>query len=203
MTEPQKYINDLAAYLSPLAAKDRDDALEFYDEYIADAGLNTRKAIEEKLGTPRQLGHKILADYSIKVNDKAAKKGPASAKSSWRVFWWVLVAIITSPITLGLGIAVLAVLIGIGAAALGLIIGIIAMIGSIAVIAVVALYAGVTLLIVEPFSGLFYLGIGLTLIGLFLICVPLSYWLIRLIAQGIANFAKFLYNRIQARREAK
>ena len=203
MTEAQKYINDLAAYLSPLKAEERDDALEFYDEYITDAGLDTRSAIEEKLGTPRQLGHKILADYSIKMNDESAKQGPASAKSSWRVVWGVLAARVTSPITFGLAIAALVVLIGVGVAALGLIIGIIAMIMSIAVVAVVALYAGIALMTVEPFSGLFYVGLGLTFIGLFLVCVPLSYWLIRLIAQGIANFAKFLYNKTQARREAK
>ena len=100
MNERQKYINDLSIYLRQLTDEERNDALEFYDEYIADAGLETRTAIEERLGTPRQLSHKILADYSIKANNESIKEGhPASPHSSWRVFWWVLVAIITSPIT--------------------------------------------------------------------------------------------------------
>ena len=55
MNERQKYINDLSIYLRQLTDEERNDALEFYDEYIADAGLETRTAIEERLGTPRQL----------------------------------------------------------------------------------------------------------------------------------------------------
>ncbi len=190
MNERQKYINDLSIYLRQLADEERNDALEFYDEYIADAGLETRTAIEERLGTPRQLSHKILADYSIKANNESIKEGhPASPHSSWRVFWWVLVAIITSPITFGLGIAVLALLLAAGGVALSLIVGI------------VALIFGIGLLATNLFSGLFYLGLGVTLIGLFLVCLPLIYWLIRVIVQGIANFAKFIYAKVQARRK--
>ena len=195
MNERQKYINDLSIYLRQLADEERNDALEFYDEYIADAGLETRTAIEERLGTPRQLSHKILADESIKEGY------PASPHSSWRVFWWVLVAIITSPITFGLGIAVLALLLAAGGVALSLIVGIVALIFGVAVIAIVSLYIGIGLIATNLFSGLFYLGLGVTLIGLFLVCLPLIYWLIRVIVQGIANFAKFIYAKVQARRK--
>lgn len=204
MTEREKYIADLARYLGTLSDDERNDALEFYDEYIADAGLEQRSAIEAKLGTPRQLSHQILADYSIKTNNESTSQGhPASAHSSWRVFWWVLIAIITSPLTFGLGIVLLGVLIGAAGLALGLIAGLLAIVLSVGVIAAVSIYAGAGLLFTtEFFAGLFYLGLGLTMIGLFLVCLPLVYWLIRLIIQGIANFAKFLYAKVQARRES-
>lgn len=202
MNERQKYINDLSIYLRQLTDEERNDALEFYDEYIADAGLETRTAIEERLGTPRQLSYKILADYSIKANNESIKEGhPASPHSSWRVFWWVLVAIITSPITFGLGIALLALLLAAGGVALSLIVGIVALIFGVAAIAIVSLYIGVGLIATNLFSGLFYFGLGVTLIGLFLVCLPLIYWLIRVIVQGIANFAKFIYAKVQARRK--
>ena len=145
MNERQKYINDLSIYLRQLADEERNDALEFYDEYIADAGLETRTAIEERLGTPRLLAA--------------------------------------------------------GGVALSLIVGIVALIFGVAVIAIVSLYIGIGLLATNLFSGLFYLGLGVTLIGLFLVCLPLIYWLIRVIVQGIANFAKFIYAKVQARRK--
>lgn len=113
----------------------------------------------------------------------------------------MLVAIITSPITFGLGIALLALLLAAGGVALSLIVGIVALIFGVAVIAIVSLYIGIGLLATNLFSGLFYLGLGLTLIGLFLVCLPLIYWLIRVIVQGIANFAKFIYAKVQARRK--
>lgn len=204
MNDQQKYLKELTDYLSPLKDADRDDALEFYEEYLDDAGLDTITAIEEKLGTPRQLSYKILADYSIKDNDESTQdRRPASAHSSWRTFWWILVAIVTSPLTFGFSILLLCLLIAAGGVAFGLIVAVIAIVLSIAGIAVASTYIGIGLIATAPFSGLFYLGIGLSLIGLFLICIPLSYWFIRLIIQGIANFAKFLYNKIQTRRESK
>ena len=202
MNERQKYISDLSIYLRQLTDEERNDALEFYDEYLADAGLETRMAIEKRLGTPRQLSHKILADYSIKANNESIKDGhPASAHSSWRVFWLVLVAIITSPITFGLGIALLALLLAVGGVALGLIVGMIALIFGVATVAIVSLYVGIGLIATKLFSGLFYFGLGLALIGLFLVCLPLIYWLIKVIIQGIANFAKFIYAKVQTRRK--
>ena len=200
MNERQKYINDLSIYLRQLTDEERNDALEFYDEYIADAGLENRTSIEKRLGTPRQLSHKILADYSIKANNESLKEGhPASPHSSWRVFWWVLVAIITSPITFGLGIALLVLLLAAGGIAFGLIAGIIVLIFGVAAIAIISLYVGIGLIATNLFSGLFYLGLGVTLIGLFLVCLPLIYWLIRVIVQGIANFAKLIYAKVQVR----
>ena len=62
MNERQKYINDLSIYLRQLADEERNDALEFYDEYIADAGLETRTAIEERLRSEeRRVGKECAA----------------------------------------------------------------------------------------------------------------------------------------------
>lgn len=202
MNEREKYIADLSSCLGQLTKDERSDALEFYDEYIADAGLESRKAIEDQLGTPRQLSRKILADYSIKENDQSQEKAHlGSVHSSWRVFWWVLAAIVASPLAFMLGILMLAVLIAVAALGFGLVVGAIGVIFGIVVGAGLSLYAGCAVILSVPFTGLFYLGIGLSLIGLCLVCLPLLYWFIRLIAQAVANLAKFLYRKIQARRE--
>lgn len=204
MNEREKYIADLATHLHALTKEERDDALEFYDEYIADADLTTRAAIEEKLGTPRQLSHKILADYSIKSNEQAKKEGQTgTTHSSWQVFWWVLIAIVTSPITFGIGLAMLIILFVAAVCVFALAVSAVGIVGGLIVAAVVSLYAGCAVLFSAPFTGLFYLGIGLSLLGLFLVCLPLLYWFIRLLVQGMANLAKFLYGKIQARRANK
>lgn len=203
MNEREKYISDLASYLSPLTTEERRDALEFYDEFIADGDLTSRQTIEARLGTPRQLSRKILADYSIKANDQSKENGkPASTHSSWRVFWWVLLAIITSPLTFGIGLVAVVTLIALAACLFGVVIGAVALVGSFAVAAVATLYIGVGLLATAPMTGLFYGGIGLSAIGGFMVCLPLLYWLVRLLAQAIANFAKFVYQKIQSRKGA-
>lgn len=201
MNEREKYITELAGYLGPLTAAERQDALEFYDEFIADGNLTSRGAIEAKLGTPKQLSRKILADYSIRANNQSAQDGPASTHSSWRAFWWILLAIIASPFTFGLGMVAIALLIAVAACLLGLVVGAIAVVASLVITAGATLYTGVALLFTDTMVGLFYAGIGLASVGVFMICLPLLYWFIRLLAQAAANFAKFLYQRIQRRKE--
>lgn len=53
MNERERYIADLATYLRGIDKNDREDVLEFYSEYIEDADLQERSAIEKKLGTPK------------------------------------------------------------------------------------------------------------------------------------------------------
>ena len=47
-----RYLVELEKFLSALNKEDRQDALEFYDEYISDANLKTKEQIEAKLGNP-------------------------------------------------------------------------------------------------------------------------------------------------------
>ncbi|WP_265891459.1 hypothetical protein [Limosilactobacillus pontis] len=42
MNARERYIADLASHLSPLTDVERQDALEFYDEFIADGDLTSR-----------------------------------------------------------------------------------------------------------------------------------------------------------------
>ena len=62
-------MTELEEYLDALTADEKSDVIEFYNEYIDDAGLETTDEIEKRLGTPRQLSRKVLADYSIKATD--------------------------------------------------------------------------------------------------------------------------------------
>lgn len=202
MNEREKYIADLAGYLSALSAADRQDALEFYDEYIADGNLDSRAAIEKQLGSPRQLSRQILADYSIKANTAASQNGrPASPHSNWRVFWLIVAAIVTSPFTLGIGLLIAAGLIVIAAVFFGIMVTAVALVVALAVTAVMTLYVGLGLLATATMTGLFYCGVGLATIGAFLVCLPLLVWLVRFLAQAVANLAKYIYRKLKAHRK--
>lgn len=201
MDARKKYIQELSKYLNTLPATERVDAIDFYDEYIADAQYDSWEQITAELGTPRQLSHQILADYSIKANEKDGGKGKvASTQSSWRVFWLVLIAIVTSPLTLVLSVVALGILIAALGVVLGIVVGLLAIIVGLLVTAGAMLYTGFGLLLAVPMTGIFYLGLGLVVLGGFLIFIPLGYWIIRWLAQGIANLSKFLYQKLQQRR---
>ena len=65
------------------------------------------------------------------------------------------------------------------------------------------IYIGVAMLFSSWAVGLFYLGLGLLALGGLLVVIPLVYWLIRLILQGIANFSKYLYDNLSKKRKEK
>lgn len=202
MDAREKYLSALKKYLVPLAAEEKDDALDFYGEYITDAGYQKYDEITAELGTPRQLSRKILADYSIRENDQENKSGhAASAHSSWRVFWLVVLAIITSPITFALSLGALLVLVIALAVVFGITVGLLGIILGLFVAACATVYTGFGLILAVPMTGIFYIGAGLSILGVLLICIPLSYWVIRWLAQVVANLSKWIYQKIDQRRE--
>ena len=200
----QKYISELKKLLAPLTVEERTDALDFYNEYIEDAGYNSYQQIVKEMGNPRQLSHKILADYSIKANDEETKSGhTASPHSIWRVFWLIIIAIVTSPITFALSLGALVVLICALAAVFGVSVGILGTLAGLVFAAGVLLYSGIGVVVAAPMTGILYIGFGITILGILLFCIPLVYWIIRWLAQAIANLAKYIYQKLVQRRAEK
>ncbi|HIW89866.1 MAG TPA: DUF1700 domain-containing protein [Candidatus Ligilactobacillus excrementipullorum] len=196
-----RYLVDLEEYLSGMNEDEKKSVLEYYEEYLADAGLETREEIEKELGTPRQLSRTILADQSIKQSERESKAGHfASPHSNSRMIWLIALAVITSPFTLAIGFFALIALIVIGAILLGIVISLVVMIAAAVVVAGMALYAGLGLLFSAPFVGLFYIGGSLAAVAVLMIVIPILYWLCAAVIQGIANFSRFIYRKYGKRK---
>ena len=58
----EQYLQELRKSLKVLPQEDRDEAIEFYEEYFDDAGIENEGKVIEELGDPKQLGKKILID---------------------------------------------------------------------------------------------------------------------------------------------
>lgn len=158
----------------------------------------------KELGNPRQLSHKILADYSIKANNEEIKNNhTASPRSNWRVFWLVVIAIITSPITFVLSLGALIVLICALAAVFRVSVGILGTLVGLIFSSGIMIYSGLGVIATAPMTGILYAGIGVTMIGFLLLCIPVGYWIIRWLAQAIANLAKYIYQKLLQRKAEK
>ena len=58
----ETYLQELRKALKVLPQTDRDEAIEFYEEYFDDAGIENEAKVIEELGDPKVLGKKILID---------------------------------------------------------------------------------------------------------------------------------------------
>lgn len=200
----EAYLAQLRQQLAQLTEDERADVLDFYTEYIEDAQL-TADDVLVRLGTPRQLARKILADYSIKQNESTLETGQrATAKSNVSLVWVIILAILSTPVTIPISILLLVIIFTILLSAAvvigGILITILGAIVGLAAIGGVALYFGVGLILTNFFIGTAYLGMGLAGIGLALVLIPFLVLMTKVLCQAFANFFRFLYRKFAARR---
>ena len=172
-SEITKYLQELKKYLRRLDDSEIKDIEDFYTEYLEDAGVQTRAEIEEKVGTPRQLSLRILADYSLK--DDGKESGGILPKTNIKTAWLIILALLATPATLIIGVALLGVLVAAIGVAFAVTVTIIALAGAAIFITLTSLYVGIFLLFTKLGVGLFYLGIGIIGIGALMVILPIIY----------------------------
>lgn len=199
------YLAQFTALLAQLQPAEREEVLEFYREYLLDAQLDTYAACVAELGTPKQLARKILADYSIRFNENLDDHQTTHQKSkaNIRAIWLIGLALLSTPITIPVAIAVLAVMASLGVVVIALLFTAIAIIVGITVLALTSLTAGIGVFSQSLWTGLFYIGAGLAAIGAELLFFPIVVWVFNLIIQGVATIAKRLYHRFVKRNRAE
>jgi len=203
----EEYIAELRRRLRALPEDDARDAIEYYENYLSDAGDDAQGAIAS-LGSPAELAATVLAEYAVKEppqenisgeNDSPPKYTPYTPKSDFKIAWAIILAVFAAPIALPLAIAVVAValsllvslvavVISFGAAGLGLIIG-----------GVLYFFAGFTFFGEGVGAVLMYIGSGLFAVGV----GSLMLWAtVALSKYGVGGIIK-LVGKIILRRKSK
>ncbi|GAB6091941.1 DUF1700 domain-containing protein [Furfurilactobacillus curtus] len=202
----ETYLSELQRRLHGLTEEERADVLDFYTEYIEDANLTDGDEIIAKLGTPKQLARKVLADYSIKENETAEQNGERrSPRSNATMVWLIILAVLSTPVTIPAAIGIILILLlvifmAILAVGLAVVLAI-TLLAAGMMVAGVSLYTGFWLLGSHIFIGIAYIGIGLTGLGGALVLMPLFYYIVRWLIQMIANFIRFAYRKFSNRRQ--
>ena len=95
-----EYMKVLSKKLRRLPKEDYERAVEYFEEYFADAGLeNEQKAIED-LGTPEEAARELIMDLA----EENADKPPKTVKRGMRAIWIRILGICAAPIALPLAL---------------------------------------------------------------------------------------------------
>lgn len=168
MMTKEEFINELRRRLRSLPESDANDAIEYYENYLNDAGDEVEQAIAG-LGAPAEVAATILAEYVTKESTK--DKSIVTPKRGLSVAWAVILAVFAAPIALplpalvvivaiALFISLLAVLFSLGiAGAAAILAGIIYVIAGFA-----AISQGIAMVLMFIGSGLVAIGVGILLI---------------------------------------
>lgn len=163
-----EFLKDLEYRLRLIPQDDRNDAVEYYKEYINDMELGENDNVEAILGTPKEVASKIIGDCTQKVIDNQKEK--KTVKGTGAVIWFIILAIFSLPISLPLAIVAIAVVLVVVIVVFALLIALLAMvaaiiIGGFSMIPMSLMWAG------SLGQKLFFSGIGImaTVLGIVLI----------------------------------
>lgn len=199
------YLNRFSALLVQLDDQERDEVVEFYREYLLDAAIQEYDDCVAELGTPKQLARKVLADYSIRFNENLTSDTSKTqrSKAGVRTIWWIILALISTPITIPVLLVVLLALFVLGVLAFAALVTIAGLVFGAAIVAIGMIAAGVAVFTQSIWVAIFYLGCGFTILGAGLLLFPLVVWFISILIQGVSRLAQNLYHRVVKKNRAE
>lgn len=184
------YMKKLAHNLRRLPKEDYDKAIEYFEEYFADAGPENEQQAIADLGSPDEAAKALIVDLAA----QNIKEKPKTMKRGLSALWIAILAVCSAPVTLPIAICILAVV-----AVLFICVGIVlfcVVISAVAATAsgVLTLFGGIILLFRSLGDGLCNIGLGLfsTGIGILFVygAILLFKWLIRKASVSLGKMTK-------------
>ncbi|MCQ2545603.1 MAG: DUF1700 domain-containing protein [Clostridia bacterium] len=164
----QEFILALRSELKKLPPEEIVAATEFFEEYFDDvlaSGEKTESEIVNELGSPKKVAAEIKADYAARIlegDETVLDKKPSAGKKISAV-WWVVLGIISAPVSIPLACCIAFVAICIFFGLLGIMIFIYATIIGCACGAIGTVVFGIIAFGSSLATGFMFVGIGLLL----------------------------------------
>lgn len=223
-----EFMKRLEELLADISEDEREEALQYYEDYFDDAGVEKEAEIIEELVSPEQVARKIQAGLSgddgefseegyrdsrfegwrqmpetrTDADRKAAGKMPRKPANLWKLLAIVLLCILLAPIVIPVGFAALVGIIGVLLAVLVTAAGI--GISGVVMIAggIVAFGYGVVCMFGSPAGGILMLGAGCLLAAVGILVSLLILWLCRrvvpVLIQGAVNLISYPFRKAGA-----
>ena len=215
-----EFMRQLESLLQNISPMEREEALQYYNDYFDDAGPENEQDVLDALGNPARVAESIKRDQSIngtvgnsvkhpivKRSDSQSgqegqgsqEKGRKEEMPTWQLVLWIVLGIVLSPIALSLLTALVSALFGLIVAWFSLIFGI----GFTALVLVVLLFVlgavGIANLITSPFMGVALIGGGLICGGIGILFLMLTVALAGIVTPAIFKGIGWLWGFIKGK----
>ena len=189
----QEYINELKMHLRKLPDEDREDAISYYFEYLAEAGPEGVDDAMEKLGSPAELAAGIRADQAMLDFEEFSGSRGEAVKTGVKAVWLAALAavprnILAVFVSIIVIVVFFAVMIALFATSVGLMAG-----------GVASIVGGAWLLTLDTATSAFYGGSGLAAGACGFLLFIFSLWCSKHLLHTIA----VIFNGIRHKREKR
>ena len=192
-----KYLRELETKLKKLPNDEIEDALDYYREYFDEAGEENSELVIRKLGSPTQVAKNILAEYAT----KEFTEHPESAKKSISAIWFILLAILASPIALPILIVVLSMVFTIVILCGAFLFTFFTLIISLAFAGIVSIVAGFSVIAQHWQTSLFFIGAGLAATGIGILLFPPFMFVLKTASTSLAIWMKKIFDKMAKKRK--
>ena len=185
-----EYMKILTHNLRRLPKEDYDRAIEYFEEYFAEAGPENEQQAIADLSSPDEAAKALIVDLAA----QNIKEKPKTMKGGLSALWIAVLAVCSAPVTLPIAICLLAViavvLFCVGIALFCVVISAVAVAAS----GILTLFGGIVLLFRSLGDGLCNIGLGLFSTGLGILfvygAILLFKWLIRKASVSLGKITK-------------
>ncbi len=181
----EEYLQKLEQLLYDIPTEDRQEAMQFYRDYLEDAGDRVEEVIRS-LGTPDELARSIkkevfdgkkdeISTHVLNNKEKRAQKGKLTT-AQWILF--IVLCLCAAPIIVPVCGAILSVIIAIVLTLVAIVFGA----GVAGIALVIASIAVIVFALVKvffaPITSLVMMGGGLLMVGIGLIGIAFAAWVV-------------------------
>lgn len=179
----EQYMKELKSRLKRLPQEDFERAIEYYEEYFADAGEeNERQAIAD-LGTPEEAANALIREFAI----ENAKQPVKSVKKGASAVWVGILAVFALPVALPITIFGIALVLFLALVLLTVFLLVIVLVLAVVISGPVAIFGGFSIITDSIPAALVCIGNGLLGIGVGLLVGYLVWLLGKKLLSGLVK----------------
>ena len=221
------FMNQLESLLQNISPAEREEALQYYNEYFNDAGTENEQDVIEALGNPAKVAENIKRDLygngygdtayqRTTANDRAVIQYQQSSQTSngtsvavqekkmstWMIVLIVILCIFASPVILGLASGIFSAVVTLAAGWFSLILsaGIVAVVFILTMI--ILLIVGIMCMFSSVPVGIVLFGIGLLIGGIGLLFLMLTVAMAGIATPAIFRGCASLFRKITGKKTA-
>lgn len=201
----KEFMERLEELLKDIPDNEREEALQYYNDYFDDAGIENEAEVIRDLGSPEQVAQKLKAGLGELASVGTPEPGQGERKEAekektkkeagfWKILSIVLLCILAAPVVLPLAGVLLLAAVTVVLALFGAIAGIVLSGFAILLAGIAVLGVGIVQTFATPAIGIAAAGVGCVVaaVGVLLsfatvwCCIRVIPWLIRGIAAVIS-----------------
>lgn len=219
------FMNQLESLLQNISPAEREEAIQYYNEYFNDAGAENEQDVIEALGNPAKVAENIKRDlYGSGYGDSAYQRAAAHDRAviqyhqggqqanaptqnqqasqeqsklpTWAIVLIVLLCIFASPVILGAAASLLGAVLGIVVGWFGLILGVGCTAVALFLAMLVLIVVGIMCMFSNALVGATVFGVGLLLGGLGILFMMLTVALAGIATPAICRGCVYLYRKL-------